>query len=188
MKITFRKILEYELYPTNQKIKKFGYICDVLNQNIDPPTKQPENLQISTGVVFCSSLRRAKECVAVQSGTRVWYIPEIAEIPFELSQFCLQSEWDQLGSIAVRKYFKKAFVQDELLIPRKSIEKQVLKVTKLIQEYCVSDLISHTFRIIIMRAYYETGGRIFKNPNLIHRYIFDNRRILNFGESFELDI
>ena len=189
MKTTFIKIKEYNLYPKNQTVDHFEYVCRVLNQSIDPPTEDPHGLSIATTKkIFCSPLRRAKECIITQSGAKVLYIPQLSEVPFDLKIFCSRSEWKSQKSNAVRKYFKKAFIQDKLLFTREKLRGQIREIFRIAEQNPESTMISHTFRLTLIRVYQETNGDIFQKPELIQQYISDEKRILDFGESFDLEI
>jgi hypothetical protein len=183
----FIKILGYELYPADSNIDQFNYICRVLDQRIDPETKKPKGLNSISDKLFCSPLKRAKECINIRPNLSVIHVPELSEIPFDLEMFCSREEWEDKKSVVVRKYFKEAFIDDNLLISRKKLEKQTKKVIKIAQENPRSTLVSHTFRLTIIRAHHDTNGNIFKKPNLIGRYIFDEKTIMKFGEEFILD-
>lgn len=187
MKIKLTKILLYDLYPANTA-DLFEYICGVLKQNINPHTLKPKGIVTKKHNILCSPLSRAKECVKILPDAKVKYIPELSEIPFDFNFFCPKEEWLEKKSESVRKYFKEAFIADELLISRKNIEKQIIKISQILRGNPDSEIISHTFRLTLIRAYFETNGEIFKKPNFIHRYILDKKRILNFGESFEVEI
>lgn len=187
MKIKFTKILPYDLYPANTA-DLFEYICGVLKQDINPHTLKPEGIIMKEHNVFCSPLLRARECVKILPGAKIRYLDELSEIPFDLKFFCPKEEWLKKKSEAVRKYFKEAFITDKLFISRKNTEKQIIKISQILRQNPDSEIISHTFRLTLIRAYFETNGKIFKKPNLIHRYILDKKRILNFGEGFEIEI
>ncbi len=185
--ITFTKILEYELYPKQRsQAEVFQYICNVLIQTINPQSTASQKVIIKKGVLFSSPLRRAQECIQTESVVINQILPELREIPFDITKDCTKTEWEQRGSALIRSLFKKLFIEDRLLISRQKIfdEIRTMLVKCLSQKNQDITIISHSFRLKIIEAFIKTKGEIEKNPELIHQYIFDDKKTFGFGEGF----
>ncbi len=187
MKTTFTKILDYELYPIDPTIDLFTHVCDVLKQDINPKTKCPNQLRVNTDIIFSSPLLRARQCIKQREGLEVHYLNELSEIPFDLQRFCSAKEWESRKSAVVRKAFKDAFIADQFLLSRQVVREQIERVFRIARNNPNSTMVSHTFRLALIRAYSQTKGEIFKNPQLIHRYVFEEKKTFIFGESFKID-
>jgi len=186
MSIQCIKILGYNLRPTHDPMSNFAFICKVLNQSIDPPTQHYDTLEIRNGIILCSPLARARQCLKYSPDGIVAYPRELVEIPFDLAACCTIEEWLEKGSIVVRKKFKEAFIGNTLLISRQEIMQQAKKIFAECRQCGATTIVSHTFRLILLKAIYETNGKIIDKPKLIHNYIDDQKRILDFGETFNL--
>jgi hypothetical protein len=185
MQIKCTKILKYNLYPKATPLENFEYINKVLDQSIDPPSTQAKSLILDSDVILCSTLNRARECLKTSS--KVLYMPELKEIPMDLSSVCTLADWSKKNSAIVRQKFKEAFIKDELAISRKQLRQEADKIFEACNNYKSVTIVSHTFRLILLKAIYETKGKIISNPELIHNYIDNNKHILDFGESFYLN-
>lgn len=188
MTISCVKILGYNLMSPSAEISNFEYVCQLLDQRIDPPTSEHGTLDVGDGIVFCSPLLRAKQCIMIKNDhkTRLVIREELGEIPFDLSLFCTAREWQRDGSKLVRQKFKDAFIDDKLVISRQTIAAQAKGILDICARELSPVIVSHTFRLTILRAIHETNGRIISEPELIHDYIQDDKKIMNFGERFTL--
>ena len=188
--VQFVKILEYELNPENEDV--FKYLCELTKQVIDPPSKAPGKLELIADVALCSPLRRSVECL--KENAEIEYIPmrELREIPFDLEKICSREEMDREGDAIVRRNFKKAFIEDRLLTPRKELFEETKKVLNLCQKLSRQGktvaVVSHSFRLKLIEAFLNTRGELEKNPKLIENYIFDDKKTYEFGEGFFFDV
>jgi hypothetical protein len=185
--ITCTKILEYELYPKQlSRAEVFQYICNVLVQTINPRNTTSQKIIIKKGILFSSPLRRAQECIQTESIVTSQILPELREIPFDITKDCTKTEWEQKGSTLIRTLFKKLFIEDRLLVSRKKIFDEIRTVFAkcLTQRNQDITIISHSFRLKIIEAFIKTKGEVEKNPELIHQYIFDDKKTFGFGEGF----
>lgn len=184
MKIQFIKILKYNLYPQNNFLENFKFICQVLNQTIDPPSDQPKLLDLKNNLILCSPLKRARQCVKLPAHSRIIYLPELAEIKIDLAAACTAKEWSKKGNQLIRQKFKEAFIQDTLPLSRQEIYQQAKKILLQYSGEKSITIVSHTFRLILLKAILETNGQIIKQPRLINHYINNNQKILTFGQTF----
>ncbi len=49
-------------------------------------------------------------------------------------------------------------------------------------------LISHSFRMKLIEAYIKTDGQIEQKPELIHKYILDDKKTFDFGKGISLNV
>ncbi len=185
--ISFTKILKYELYPKQlSQAETFRYITDILTQTKDPASTATQKITFTKGTVFSSPLRRAQESIKIEGDAKNQILPELREIPFDITKDCSEIEWEQKGSTLIRILFKKLFIEDRLLISRQKIFDEIRTVlTKcLAQKKQDITIISHSFRLKIIETYIKTKGELEKNPELIHQYLFDDKKTFGFGEGF----
>lgn len=188
MNTQFTKIAPYNLYPFDNPKDNFDFVCRVLNQNVNPPSLEPKSIRPNNKLILSSNLRRAKECLDASSDAKIIYLPQLSEIKINLNNLCEQKQWEKMGSTIVRQKFKQAFMADELVLSRQQIYQQAKEVFDLIKQEQSVTVISHTFKLILLKAIIETRGQIIRQPELINNYIFDHKSILKFGETFYLDI
>ncbi|MEI8174432.1 MAG: hypothetical protein WCG28_00605 [bacterium] len=190
MKILFRKILDYDL--KNNKPNAFVYVCQVLSQKIDPYSLKRKGFTLRNRVIFCSNLNRAKQCIKKDKNTKLVIIKSLNEIPFNLKLYCDKSGYKKYGSVVVRKTFKKLFIEDNLIISRKKVFKEIKELLIYIKNRYSSEksvtIVSHSFRLKCIEAYLKTDGKITKFPKLIKKYIKDNEKTFDFGAGFDFDI
>jgi len=190
MKIIFRKISKYN-YHSKDKKSDFEYVSSVLNQTINPHSEKAESvITPESQIVYVSSLNRARECIKTRKGQKIITSKVLNEIPFELKSFVNEKSYLKYGSISVRKAFIKAFLDDDLLITREQLFKQIESLLKKIErsKHSIVSVISHSFRLKLIQAYISTNGKIITNPKLIRKFIKPNERTFNFEEEFEVNI
>ena len=183
--IKFIKILSYQQKPDRGDI--FEQLCDLTSQKIDPPSLFPESLDVSADIILSSTLKRAKDCFKKNEGEECVYLPELKEVPFALDKICSKEEWIKEKSVAVRRNFKKAFINDQLLLSRRKIFDEIRQLLSLCKKKSLKGevaVISHSFRLALIEAYIKTKGEIEINPDLIHQYISDEKKRYEFGEGF----
>ena len=186
--IKFIKILSYRLKPKNGDI--FGYLNDLTSQKIDPHTNEPGKLKLKEYVVLHSTLLRAVECIHRDKNTEYIGLTDLNEIGFDLEKICGEKLWKKEKSKVVRRKFKEAFIKDDLHISRKEIFDGIRKVLLLCKAKSKKGdvaVVSHSFRLAIIEAYIKTKGEIEKKPELIHNYIFDDKKRYEFGGGFEIN-
>lgn len=188
MKIEFIKIPKYNLYPFDNTRDNFKFVCQLLNQEINPPSSKKMALDIKSEIILSSQLKRARECINAPKKSKIIYLPELNEIKIDIQNMCNLEDWEKIGSSIIRKKFKEAFIKDALEISRKQIYQQYQKIFEYIKDKKSVTIVSHTFRLILIKAIYETKGEIIENPQLIHDYIKDDKKVLNFEEKFFMDI
>lgn len=167
----------------------FEYLAGVTAQRIDPPTLEPCRFLVDDGIVLCSPLRRASECLRLIDGANCMQIDELKEIPFDLQGLCTKKEWDKEKSIIVRRKFKEAFIADTLLIPREQIFEEirsVLRKCEILQMNGTVTVLSHSFRLKLIEGYIKSNGKIVSSPEVIHDFISDNQKTYDFGGGFEI--
>ena len=186
--ITFIKILKYELNPKNKDI--FEYLSDVTSQKINPQSLELGMLAVQSGIVLYSPLEHAKGCIKRTAGIDHREVVELREIPFDLKKLCTKEEWVDRKSEVVRERFKKAFIADTLMIKRKQLFEEVESLLRLCvrfhETYDNVTVVSHSFRLKLIEAYLGTDGKIKDNPELIHQYVFNNRKTYEFGRGFAI--
>lgn len=188
--IKFIKILKYDLRSKEENFD-FDWMRNVTLQTVDPESlylgqlKEIQNAQI----VFHSTLRRAVECLPDLPTVDKIPIDALREIKFDLGEFCTKEEFSERGSVIVRQQFKKFFVQDSLIVSREQMLQEVREVLKKCTESQFSRVavVSHSFRLSIIEAFIKTKAEIETTPNLIHRFIFDDKKRFDFGEGFTVD-
>src|SRR3989344_5625883 len=187
--VQFVKILEYELNPSNEDV--FAYLCRLTKQAIDPPSKAMDRLELSADVILYSPLRRARECLKKNSKVEYRSMRQLREVPFDLEKICSKEGWVREGEVIVRRNFKKAFVEDSLLISREELFQEIKQVISLCRELSRLQsvaVVSHSFRLKFIEASFKTKGELEKRPELIEDYILDNEKTYEFGEGFLYDV
>jgi hypothetical protein len=181
------KILPYNLTPTG--VETFQFLTDLTAQRVDPPSLHPGELRLEASTIFTSPLRRATECIAVEQGKTIHPLHLLSEIPFELSDLCTEQEWNEYGSVIVRRRFKEKFIQDELGLSRQIMFGQIEDLISLDKALSGSvAYISHSFRMKLIEAYIRSHGKIVEQPTLIHEYIFDDQDTYAFGAQLSLTL
>jgi hypothetical protein len=177
------KIGPYELRLKNKEV--YGYLRDVGLQHIDPPSLDPKTIVPNAGLVYCSSLRRAFECVRIGSDHKLIKTDLLNEIIFDLAKFCSPEEYKINKSLIVRRRFRESFIKDILSMSRAQIFKELKELLTIIKENKKDvTFISHSFRLKLLQAYVKTAGELEQKPELINQYLLDDQRTFNFGESF----
>lgn len=188
MNIQFTKIAEYNLYPFDNPKDNFDFICRVLKQNIDPPSSKPKSISLKNELILSSNLRRARECINASPDSKIISLPQLSEIKIDLKDFCDFKQWEKMGSKIVRRKFKEAFIADKLAVSRLEIYQEAKEIFDLIKKEKSTTIISHTFRLLLLKAIIETKGRIINDPKLINNYISESKHSLKFGETFYLPL
>ena len=190
MKILFRKILDYDL--KKDKPDAFIYSCKILSQKVDPDSLKQSKFIPKSNVVFCSKLKRARQCVKKTKNSKIIFTESLNEIPFDLKFYTNELEYNKYGSLVVRKIFKKLFIEDKLIIKRDKIFSQVKKLLENIKSNYSNEksvmIVSHSFRLKCIEAYLKTNGKIIKSPKLIEKYIKNSQKTFDFGKGFDFEI
>lgn len=186
MKLIFRKIAPYLLdAPSGDR---WEYICGVLDQAIDPPSLAPMSVRVPAQRAYLSPRKRALECVASEEGTAYIVKQELNEVPFDLRRFHTKQEWEDSGSAIVRDAFVRGFVSDRLAVPRRRLFEEVRSLLGAMDRASARGyFISHSFRMKLFEAYFKTGGKVEREPELIREFVSLDRRTYDFGEEFEVD-
>lgn len=184
--IHFRKILDYPRTPP--KGDEFAYLRALTTQKVDPPSVHPHGLVITDTVVCASPLRRSRECLSTPSGTAVYYLDQLTEIPFDLGELCTRSEWTAHKSAIVRERFVDAFVRDTLLIPRATVLDEVESLLLFLQKQSDRSItvISHSFRLKVIEAYIKTHCALATDPTLLRTFIHTDTPTYAFGKGFDV--
>jgi len=120
-------------------------------------------------------------CLKISPEKKYIATDELREIPFPLSKLCTRDEWEEKGSVVVRKRFKEAFIKDSLLVKRTTLFDEIKSVLRLCDaEFASQDIavVSHSFRLKLFEAFLGTNGKIVRKPELIDRFIKDDEKNL----------
>jgi hypothetical protein len=182
------KILDYERKPLTGS--EFVHTRNLLMQKVNPPTLHPKKLSLREPILFCSKLKRARTCIITHIGQRYITTSLLNEIPFDLAKGCTVLEFRRDGSSAVRRTFKELFIADTLEMKRATIFKQIRKILAATHAHHHKEytFISHSFRMKLIEAYIKTGGQIEQKPELIHKYILDDKKTFDFGKGISLNV
>lgn len=146
----------------------------------------------STITIYHSNLKRSTQCIKKIKNKKYISTKFLDEIPFKLDKYCDDSRYKEEGNKAVRKIFKRLFVEDKLMIKRKQIFSQIDKLFLDIKNKYRSEkiitVVSHSFRLKCIEAYLKTNRKILENPKLTGEYIKNNQKTFNFGEGFNFDV
>ncbi len=183
--IRFLKTLAYPLVPDSGDV--FAYLHGVTDQSLDPPSLHPGELVLQEPILFHSPLRRVTDALQLSDQQERIALQELKEIPFSLRSLCIQEEWQKERSVAVRRRFKEAFIADKLLLTRSEIEYQIQTLLQRVASYSSAAVISHSFRLKLIEAYIKTHGQVFRCPELIGEWIYDDQKTYDWGQGFEID-
>lgn len=188
MKIKCIKIPKYKTNLKDDK-KTYNYLYAVGLQIRNPPSENKNVFRFEkNSIIFHSSLKRSLS--SLNKKDHNISLKELNEIPFDLKKMCTFKEWKIDKSKIVRKKFKDFFIADKLPLKRKVIFSEIRKIIRIAGKYKNKKvyIISHSFRLKILEAFIKTKGKIEGRPKLIHKYLFDNKKTYEFGESFTLEI
>jgi hypothetical protein len=181
--ITCIKIAAYELRPSGKD--HYDYARDLGLQKIDPPSLAPNSIQPSSPIIYCSTQLRALQSIKVEPTQKLIKTDLLREIPFDLSRFCGRREYGIEKSSIVRKKFRENFILDSLPVTRERIFSELRQL--LFQaEGEEATFISHSFRLKILQAVVATKGELVSNPQLLEKYLHDDQKTFEFGQSFTL--
>lgn len=180
-----KKILSYNVYGDNTD-DSYRYVCNLLAQTTDPESAEPGMLDCGGMHTYTSPLRRATSCIDSKTAASFTLLPELWEIPFDLTHYCSESAFTLFKGTAVRQAFIRAFVVDDLLIPHSVLEEEFKTIIELQNKPEDTLIISHTFRLAGLLAYIQIGHDLFTHPESITEFIKPDEKILDFGESILL--
>lgn len=188
MKIEFIKTLEHETNPKNGDV--FEYLSDLTMQKIDPPGISGNHIRTGTKVVFHSPLKRVIDTLEFRKDVKYIKTDELSEILFDVKKLCTKKEWQKEKSNIIRRRFKEFFIKDHLPTKRSQIFDEIKNVLN----DCLSRpelfniaVISHSFRLKLIEVFIDTKGEILNNPDLIHKYLFDDKKTYQFGSGFNIE-
>jgi len=176
-----QKILSYDVYGESTG-NSYQYVCDLLTQDIDPPSREPNNLNCRGYLVYTSSLKRAVGCIDNDTSKDVIIKKALNEIPFSLEKYCTKELFKDEGGFAVRSAFVTAFIEDNLDVTREQLQREIIEVLALgIGEEQIM-LLTHTFRMKLIEVYGQIGSELFTNPGCIKNFIKPETKLFEFGE------
>lgn len=140
-------------------------------------------------LIVSSDLKRAKETAKLyskQGGSSL--LQELREVKFSLKDLVTEDEYEKNGSIAVRRKFVEKFVEDKLLESREDIKRRLVRFSNILRERGEKKIlvISHSFLMKMMEAYFKFGYDVFKYPETLAMFIKPNRKTYDFMKGFEL--
>ena len=157
-------------------------------QKVDPiPLHKYRNIKKGK-MVICSPLKR----VILSMPNNINYITDdsLKEVLFDLSKFTSAQEFSSNGSVLIRRKFKEFFIKDELPEKRNQIFRKIRilleKLQKIKEEEVV--IVSHSFKLKLIEAYIKTRGRIEYEPELIRKFIKDNKKTFQFEKGFSVKL
>lgn len=176
---TFIKTLKYT---TKESSDPYTYTNQLLTQSVDPQSTAQACLCPNENIILHSPLKRVSETIAaVSKKQQIISCNQLREIPFTIHPYCTKDEYLQKGSMVVRNIFIEKFITNTLSLDRISIEKEVREIESMIQKHNDVAIISHSFRLTILEAYFKTKGEIFKRPEKIKDYIQPEKKRYDFG-------
>lgn len=190
-RISFRKTLIYDPSFEGQFSKYRGYSF-ITRQDRCPgilgKSYRGPRFKVDTPV-FSSTVKRGCETARVLANIdskSIYRTCFLNEIKFDLTKLLTEQEYEKQGSSLVRKRFIEAFINDELLEKRKSIEKRVklflLKLDSLPKgRYLV---ISHSFYMKIFQIYLNEKD-LFFDPGKLRECFDYQQRTFDFGKGFD---
>jgi len=111
---------------------------------------------------------------------------------FDFEKIMNKDEFFRLGSKAfdiARPRFLKRFFEDQLLESKLSVKK---RIDSFLNDYSINNVnvmvlaISHSFLMMIMKAYLFGGDEVFKNSELLRRFCRPEKRPFGFLSGFEV--
>lgn len=188
------KIVKIASYGSNiLKLNKYDFYTRSSRQEIDPGVDTPISYELqykkhSYKKAYCSELERAIASARYLS-KKVVGIKELNEIKFDLKKLLSREEYMKYGSKLVRERFVNAFIEDNLLEPRKSV---MTRVDKLIDRFSKSIddefvCVSHSFFMKVLEASID-GCDLSRSPELIRGYIDVDQKTYKFGEGFIINV
>ncbi len=189
--ITFIKILDYKRPTGDVSQEAFNSLANSTLHKVDPESLAPNGLQYTKKIIVTSPLKRAEECVEINSTNTYIVIDELKEIIFDLKKLVSFEEWSEKGSPLVRKRFLEAFVEDTLSESRgkiledtKNILRSILLYTKIFNKEIL--IISHSFRLIIIEAFIKSKGSLERDPKLLGNFLKEEKKTYDFGKGFSV--
>jgi len=173
MKITFRKISRYAVPKTSTRV------ADLLIGELDPPSLRNEP-RVTDTPTLCSTALRARMSI---TGLKINYTDRLEEIKFDPVKI-LGLKSNTINSQQVREAFIRGWISNQLAKSRQQIIQDTIWVIKQAKHYPHCLVISHTFRLTIIRAYLIEGGCLLQEPKLIHKYIQPENKLLAFDQEF----
>ncbi len=183
-----RKILTYDVYANTVGAARYQHVVKLLNQSIDPDTLLTDSLDCGKQAVLTSPLKRAVQCIKRDSALSITASPQLTEIAFPLQEYCTENDFLEYGSVAVRKAFVQAFIEDKLCVPHKQLKKELEDILILRGQAKPPLCISHTFRMKLLEIYASIGDDLFRNPSLLGTYVSPEKHLYEFGEIIEVRI
>ncbi len=184
--ITILKIAAYDTGKSHPD--RYAYACQLLNQQLDPPSQQPHTLTLQNpSSIFCSTLLRAQQSIPEQYQHSITYTTALNEVPFELAEFVNAEEFATEGSNAVRAAFVEAFLQDTLNLSRAHLKTQTITLLQKLTSLPSTDhsyAISHSFRMKILQAFILSNGTLFEHPELIKTFLPMDHKTFAFNTGF----
>jgi hypothetical protein len=176
----FQKILSYDVYGPHQE-GRFKYVCNLLNQTVDPCTLEPKMLTAHSKDVFISPRRRALSCLNQATAPSVTVVPALNEIPFDLERVCTSADFELNGSVAVRSAFLELFTNNQLALNHKTLQDECEHLLTISKDNPEALAISHTFRLRILETYLKTNRQLFDEPALLQKHLNPKEHWADFG-------
>lgn len=189
MKTVFvRKIFPYD--PTfGDTFSKYKGYREITKQKMDPGIiDNVERHSTIAEVTYCSSLRRAVE--SAKKYNNVYHTTsDLKEVLFDLSDLITENDFVSYGSKLVRQRFIERFITNSLLESRESIFLRIESLQKLLTntESKTILLVSHSFFMKILEAFFTTQCKIVDHPELIKNFILPDQKTYEFGKGFDFN-
>ena len=151
----------------------------MLMGKFDPPTIGGEPRPVNEPTL-CSTALRARMSVR---GQNITYLKQLEEIKFNPVKI-LKIASDTISSEQVREAFVAGWTSDSLVQSRRDIVREIVHVLKLAKQTQDCLVISHTFRLTVIRAYLMEGERLSQSPDLIRKYIRPQSKLMDFEQEF----
>ena len=188
MKILFKKTYSYRSSPTNGD--SFEYVSKLALQKINPLPDKQNSVSFKQKKVLYSPLRRVEKSLVRNTEDRYVCNEKLKEVIFDIKKMCTRAEYEEGKSKIVRKKCKEFFINDKIPQKRKELFSEIEAVLKELRKTHENEVVvlSHSFKLKLFEAYIKTNGEIKKKPELIHKFIHDNKKTFEFGKGFTIEI
>lgn len=188
MKILFKKTYSYQSSPAHGDA--FEYVSKLALQKNNPLPHKQNSVLFKQKKVFHSPLRRVEKSLAETTESHYIRDEKLKEVIFDIKKMCTREEYEESKSKIIRRKFKEFFIKDQLPQKRKELFSEIEAVLKKIRKTHENEVVvlSHSFKLKLFEAYIKTNGEIKKKPELIHKFIHDNKKTFEFGKGFTIEI
>lgn len=133
--------------------------------------------------------RRTGEIIGKLVGVPLKTESRLNPILFDFKKVMEKREFINLGDKAfdvARPRFLKAFFQNQLMEAKLSVKKRIDSLLKDYSKERTTLAISHSFLMMILRAYLKGGDRVFTDYNFLHELCYPEKRPFGFLSGFEV--